>query len=54
VVESVHYQGSVTRLLTRSGSQQIAVATPDRSANGGDTVHLGWSKADMHVMEQEA
>jgi putative spermidine/putrescine transport system ATP-binding protein len=54
VVESVHYQGSVTRLLTRSGKQQITVATPDRSANSGDTLHLGWSKADMHVMEQEA
>jgi hypothetical protein len=29
------------------------VATPERGANAGDTLHLGWSKADMHVMEQE-
>jgi putative spermidine/putrescine transport system ATP-binding protein len=54
VIDSVHYQGSVTRLLTRSGKQQITVAAPSSGVSKGDTLLLAWSKSDMHLMEQEA
>jgi putative spermidine/putrescine transport system ATP-binding protein len=53
VIDSIHYQGSVTRLLLRSGDQHIVVAAPGNGANKGDTLQLSWSRADMHFMEQE-
>jgi putative spermidine/putrescine transport system ATP-binding protein len=52
-VESVHYQGPVTRLLTRAGNQALAVTVAGDAASAGDQLQLLWARSDVHLMERE-
>jgi putative spermidine/putrescine transport system ATP-binding protein len=53
VVRSVNFLGSTTRLSVQLDATTVTVlcALSDTSPNVGDTIHLSWDSADMHVME---
>jgi putative spermidine/putrescine transport system ATP-binding protein len=53
VVRSVNFLGSTTRLSVQLDATTVTVLCPlsDTSPNVGDTIHLSWDGADMHVME---
>jgi len=53
VVRSVNFLGSATRLSVQLDAATVTVLCPlsDTAPNVGETIHLSWDGADMHVME---
>jgi putative spermidine/putrescine transport system ATP-binding protein len=55
VTTSVHYQGAVTRIATKTrDGTEITVTAPAVEVKVGEAVQLYWPKSAMHVMAGEA
>lgn len=54
VVTSVHYQGAVTRIATKTNEGiELTLSSTASSVQVGDAVQLFWPKSAMHVMAGE-
>jgi putative spermidine/putrescine transport system ATP-binding protein len=54
-IVSIHYQGAVTKLVTESQGNKLAVAAPSVAGkySEGELLTLYWAPAALHVMEDE-